>query len=186
MTERRFGDWLASTVELQRAFGTELRGMRHVPHALAEYLTWNFAALFEELGEMMHEIRWAPWKTARGVLTDQARDRAVDEAIDVLHFLGNVLSALGVSDEELSDRYVAKQTINRSRLESGRSKKTGDDFEEPATRVVELKRRTVHYPECPWFGRHTQDSPVGPTNHRHPDSKKVVLEACICSRLVRE
>lgn len=125
MTQRRFGSWLASTRDLQLAFGTDLDGLEDDRKEFADYLTWNYAALLEELGEMMHELPWAPWKADRGLLTPDKRERAVDEAVDVLHFLGNVLGALHVTDLELSDAYEAKQAINRGRLRSGRSVKTG-------------------------------------------------------------
>lgn len=118
---RRFGDWLATTGELQTEFGVDFEALRVNKIDLADYITWNFAALFEELGEMMHELRWHPWKINRGVIVPAARERAIEEAVDALHFLANILNALDVSDLEFSDVYAAKQNTNRARLQSGRS-----------------------------------------------------------------
>lgn len=153
----RFGSWIASTVELQRAFGAELDGMRDDPERLGEYITWNFTALYEELGEMSHELPWAPWKKDRGRLRDDARNRAIDEAVDALHFLANILGAIGCTDEELSDAYVAKQAINRARLDSGRSVATPSGSVKKIAGIVnvaglEEARRDMHYPECPAYG----------------------------------
>lgn len=117
----RFGDWLETSEDLQRAFGVDWDKLRSNPAQLAEYLTWNMTAAYEELGEFSHELPWAPWKKGRGELTDEARLRAIEEMVDVLHFLGNLLVALAVTDGELSTAYADKQRTNRARLESGRS-----------------------------------------------------------------
>jgi len=119
---RRFGDWLASTEDLQRAFGAEPRGL--AGEALAEYLTWNFAALTEELGELMHELPWAPWKSGRGEPTPGQLDRAREEWVDMQHFAANIALALGLTDELASELYAAKQQVNRERLRTGRSLET--------------------------------------------------------------
>ena len=154
----RFGTWLESTGDLQEAFGVDWEVLRADPVALANYITWNFTALYEELGEMSHELPWAPWKKDRGILRGDARLRAIDEAVDALHFLANILSALDVSDDVLSDAYVAKQRINRARLGSGRSLPTParrDDGHDPmipsGARMVPPKS-AMHYIECPAYG----------------------------------
>jgi hypothetical protein len=170
METPRFGNWLESTGQLQRSFGVDFRTLRESPIPLADYITWNFTALYEELGEMSHELPWAPWKGHRGMLTVEARERALGEAVDALHFLGNILNALGVDDVDLSEAYMAKQAINRSRLVSGRSLATPGTFgeileveidldedgegarQEEADREYlahEVKAGRMHYPTCP-------------------------------------
>ena len=123
---RRFGDWLQTTSLLQQQFGVDWDRMRQNDTDLADYITWNLSALFEEVGEMSHELRWHPWKQARGKITTEQRDKALEEAADALHFLANILAALDCSDQEFSDVYAAKQNTNRARLESGRSLATPD------------------------------------------------------------
>lgn len=120
----RFGDWLETTAELQEEFGVDFSALRDSPDDLADYITWNLAALMEEVGEMSHELRWHPWKAGRGRVGKQQRELAIEEAADALHFLANILSALDVSDQEFSDAYAAKQNTNRARLRSGRSRAT--------------------------------------------------------------
>lgn len=43
------------------------------------------------------------------------RTRVLDEIVDVLHFVANMLVAIGVTDDELEASYKAKQAINRQR-----------------------------------------------------------------------
>lgn len=119
----RFGSWLSSTAELQaEAFGAEPENA--VGDEWADYVTWNCAALMTEMGEFMQELPWRPWKQPRGKPDRNARARAVMEMVDVLHFAGNLLIAMGVTDEELSAVYKRKQNENRDRVLAGRSHPT--------------------------------------------------------------
>ena len=117
-----FHSWLAEQKQHQENdYGFDFEKTRGNRAALADFLTWNFAATIEELGEMMHEVAWAPWKIGRGLVSSESRERALGEAVDVLHFLGNVLNALDITDEDLSEAYDKKLGINRDRLLSGRT-----------------------------------------------------------------
>lgn len=107
--------WLKSTQELQEDhYGVNFREMEG--EALADYITWNVTALTAELGEFLNEVDWKPWVTTRGAVH---REEAVGELVDVAHFLGNLLCALKVSDEEWERRYQEKQQVNRDRMASG-------------------------------------------------------------------
>ena len=103
--------WLDSTRRLQR-------DVYHINYEvligdeLAEYVTWNTTALISEVGEFLNEIQWKNWATDRGRVN---RDEAVGELVDVGHFLGNLLVALGVSDIEWEVRYMQKQRKNAER-----------------------------------------------------------------------
>lgn len=129
--------WLASTYELQsEVYGyplddladgalpfardasdraREIRNERTFP--LAHYLDWNVTAAGQELAEIREEFSWKPWATDAPFVN---RDRVRDEVVDVLHFLGNILVGIGVTDAELEKAYQEKQARNRARAESGR------------------------------------------------------------------
>lgn len=137
--------WLKSTRELQEDhYGVNFREMDG--EVRADYVTWNATALTAELGEFLNEVGWKPWAKGRGWVN---REEAVGELVDVAHFLGNLLCALGVSDEEWEKRYQDKQQVNRDRMESGtydgRSTKCGcgralDDLR-ATTAQVPIKQR---------------------------------------------
>jgi dimeric dUTPase (all-alpha-NTP-PPase superfamily) len=79
-------------------------------------LNWNCTAAVQELAEVREEFSWKPWATDSPFVN---RDRVRDEIIDVLHFLGNMLTVIGVNDEELAEAYQKKQQKNRERAASG-------------------------------------------------------------------
>jgi len=108
-------EWLASTKELQeKSFGFKLP----LPEgdALADYVTWNHSALVLEAGELLSEFGWKTWAQPRGWVN---RELALKEAVDVGHFLANILTAIGITDEEWQAAYQAKQQVNRDRMSSG-------------------------------------------------------------------
>jgi dimeric dUTPase (all-alpha-NTP-PPase superfamily) len=106
--------WLTSTLDLQTVtYGYDYASMD--TEALAEYLTWNKFAADQELAEAAVEWSWAPWASDKPFVN---RERVRNELIDVLHFVGNMLTALGVTDAELAEAYARKQQINRDRVAS--------------------------------------------------------------------
>lgn len=108
--------WLESTEELQRTvYGYNPEDFRD-PETLTQYLDWNQTAAVQELAELREEFSWKPWATDPPYVN---RERIIDEAIDVDHFLGNILTAVGCTDEEYERRYQMKQEINRRRAASG-------------------------------------------------------------------
>lgn len=106
-----FGEWLMRTDVLQRmSYGSkpsELEG-----DARAEYFRTMTAALVFELGEMSNEIGWKTWGTDRTI----NRDNYIKEAVDVMHFIGNLLILVGCTDEELNAAYNAKMKVNMERM----------------------------------------------------------------------
>lgn len=84
---------------------------------IAKYIEWNLFAAYQELAEMAVEFSWKPWAVDEPFVN---RDRIRDEAIDVLHFLGNILTSIDVTDDELVYFYQLKQDKNRRRAASGK------------------------------------------------------------------
>lgn len=114
--------WLESTDKLQRetyGYGNLYEATRDGDQAdekVADYLDWNQTAAVQELAEAREEFSWKPWAKDEPFVN---RERVRDEIIDALHFLGNMLTVMGVTDEELAGAYQEKQDINRARAESG-------------------------------------------------------------------
>lgn len=108
--------WLDSTYALQReAFGVELP-MTPDTIRLADYVVMNHSALTAEAGELLAEFGWKSWANPRGWVN---RENALKEAVDVAHFLANILCAIGVTDSEWEKAYQAKQEVNRERQRAG-------------------------------------------------------------------
>lgn len=105
--------WLASTRELQReAFGLDPdRDSDNVP-AQATRVKDNVLAAIVELVEMLNEVKWKYWSHEEPWVR---RERVLKEAVDVNHFVGNALVAVGVTDEEYEEAYRAKQLENYAR-----------------------------------------------------------------------
>lgn len=111
--------WLESTDELQRetyGYGRDYGKLLDDPASIAKYLDWNQTAAVQELAELREEFSWKPWATDQPFYN---RRRIMDETVDVMHFLGNILTAMRISDEEFWSAYQAKQEINRRRAASG-------------------------------------------------------------------
>lgn len=70
------------------------------------------AAAVELMGEVPREFHWKYWSHTEPFIN---RDRVLDELVDVLHFIANMLVAIGVTDDELEAAYQNKQAINRYR-----------------------------------------------------------------------
>jgi dUTPase len=105
--------WIESTKELQtEAYGADPGAL--IGDAWADFVTWNCAALLCEVGEFMREVGWKPWAINRGWMSD----KALEELVDVGHFLGNLLAALHVTDEQWEAAYRRKQQKNRDRMAS--------------------------------------------------------------------
>jgi dimeric dUTPase (all-alpha-NTP-PPase superfamily) len=117
-----FGDWLKETRALQvESYGTDPVDLEG--EDLAVFLRWNFLAAHTELSEALAELPWKPWsqkhkerlEDSRGLTEWDARDRAVDEIVDVLHFIANILVALDIDDEDINNGYINKMHINAQR-----------------------------------------------------------------------
>lgn len=109
-------NWLESTYALQReAFKMRLPLAPNTNY-LADYVVMNHSALVSEASELLAEFGWKSWAEPRGWVN---RENALKEAVDVAHFLANILCAIGVTDEEWITAYQAKQGVNRRRQSEG-------------------------------------------------------------------
>lgn len=111
MAEEREWRWLESTRSLQsEAFGVV--SFDRSPEELADSISENLLGLFTEVGEAAQEFQWKKWAKNRGTME---REAFIAELVDAGHFMGNLLVAIGVDDEEWEHAYRAKQDRNRVR-----------------------------------------------------------------------
>jgi hypothetical protein len=111
-----FDDWIRSTADLQvEAYGRDPAGILATegPAAFAEFWRWNTLAAIAEMVEMLDEVQWKPWANEPGRII--SREAALEEIVDQMHFQGNLLRALGITGEELTAAYKAKQQKNLDR-----------------------------------------------------------------------
>jgi hypothetical protein len=124
MTEPRenlFHTWLAQTRRLQTdAYKVDYEAMTgDAPdkiNNLIEYIRWNMLAIDDELAEMRQPISWKPWQHDAPYAD---REEVIKEAVDVLHFVANIIVACGGTDEELNHFYLQKMDKNRKRQSVG-------------------------------------------------------------------
>jgi len=117
MKKLLFNEWLKQTRELQAtAYKIDYDAMTgdepEKINSLIEYIRWNMLAIDDELAEMRQPLSWKPWQH-----DEPYADRAevIKEAVDVLHFVANIIVACGGTDEELDRYYVEKMERNRAR-----------------------------------------------------------------------
>lgn len=111
----RFYDWLRFNRQSQEVvYNYDFEGMS--TKELAEYMFWNVFAAQQELAELAVEFSWKPWAVDKPFVN---RDRVIAESVDILHFVGNILSGVRVTDEELNEAYEEKAQLNRRRMASG-------------------------------------------------------------------
>ncbi len=113
-----FGSWLSETRSLQIShYGRNYEALAADSELLGNTVNQQMAEVVWELGEAMNEYPGhKTWVTDRTVFN---RDEFLGEIVDALHFLANVLTALGYTDEELNTAYLAKMQKNRDRMASG-------------------------------------------------------------------
>lgn len=105
----RFATWLRDQREIQRGiYGYDVDAAS--PEERMEYIRLNNLAAHTELAESLQQLDWKPWRQG-----ESNRHGAVNELVDVLFFVANMLLQLGVTDDELNERYEAKVEINRNR-----------------------------------------------------------------------
>jgi dimeric dUTPase (all-alpha-NTP-PPase superfamily) len=116
-----FNNWLRKTQQLQADVYNVDYDVFHDDseenlRALIEYIRWNMLAIDDEMSEVRKAISWKPWQH-----DDPYADRheVVKECVDVLHFVANILCAVGATDEELDAEYLAKMQINAERQRKG-------------------------------------------------------------------
>lgn len=114
-------EWLANTYGYQGThFGIDYRAFNRDIDARMDYLKTNLFAAMIELGEAANEVPWKPWaKGDKQAIYEGKRDKFVGEMVDVMFFIANALTAVGVTDTELNERYLAKMQVNQDRQKNG-------------------------------------------------------------------
>jgi len=116
-----FNKWLDMTKKLQKEVyfiefdkfeGDRPQNIRN----LVEYMRWNMLAVDDELAEMRQAISWKPWQHDAPYAD---REEILKEAVDVLHFIANMIVAAGGTDEELNKLYMQKMEKNKKRQLEG-------------------------------------------------------------------
>lgn len=116
-----FNNWLGKTQTLQSdVYGVDY-GVFHDDSAeslqkVIEYIRWNMLAIDDEMSEVRKAISWKPWQHDDPYVD---RHEVLKECVDVLHFVANILCAVGATDEELDSEYLAKMQLNADRQRKG-------------------------------------------------------------------
>jgi len=125
MAPKRRWRWLESTVALQRdAYDHDWEAIGRTDRRVSRSIKDNLWAAVVEIGEVAREFSWKSWSAGKPFVN---RRRVLEEVVDVLHFLANVLIALGVSDDELEREYQRKQEVNRERQRAGYVARSGKE-----------------------------------------------------------
>lgn len=107
--------WLESTRLLQQeAYGFDVKNLAIGARAMS--VKDNVLALVDEAMEVLHEVSWKYWAHDEPFVN---KEEVLKECVDAAHFLGNILVAVGVTDEEWEDAYQEKQAENRRRQRDG-------------------------------------------------------------------
>lgn len=121
MTDSLFGKWLEATRRLQTECYNVDYGLFEGEHPdtlweIIEYLRWNMLAIDDELAEVRKAISWKPWQADEPYVD---RKEVLKECVDVLHFVANIICAVGGTDKELNEEYLAKMQKNADRQKKG-------------------------------------------------------------------
>lgn len=138
-----FEGWIKRTRDLQKNVyfinfdemaGDKPQNIRN----LVEYMRWNMLAIDDELAEMRQAISWKPWQHDQPYAD---REEVIKEAVDVLHFVANIIVAAGGTDEELDRFYLEKMEKNKKRqLEGYKVKDVGVKCELCARAIDDVGR----------------------------------------------
>lgn len=103
--------WLGSTARLQReAYGHDPARLTTRQRAVG--IRENVLALIVEAVELLDNVSWKYWAHDEPFVD---RDEVLKEAVDIGHFLGNILTDAGISEEEYWAAYREKQALNLER-----------------------------------------------------------------------
>lgn len=122
-----FQDWLETTMRLQKAAYDHnypddwVDDEGNLNERGRDTATWNLWAAVSELVEMGDEFGWKPWASSRHV----NREQIIKEAVDLLHFVANLLTMASCTGQELTTAYRAKQLKNLARQIEGYDGVTG-------------------------------------------------------------
>lgn len=110
-----FSNWLESARQLQEV-AYDAYYDRMDDETRADSMMTMLLAAHAEITEMGQECGWKPWAQPRGWIN---REAVISEAVDVLHFVANMLTHANCTGKELTEAYKAKQQKNLDRQLEG-------------------------------------------------------------------
>ena len=110
-----FSDWLSSTRRLQEVAYDSFYE-KYDADERRDSMMMNLLAIHTEVDELAQEVGWKPWAEPHGWIN---RQQALGEIVDIMHFVGNMLTHLNATGEELTAAYKAKQHKNLQRQLEG-------------------------------------------------------------------
>jgi dimeric dUTPase (all-alpha-NTP-PPase superfamily) len=123
-------DRLSELLTLQRrlqeeCYHTDFAGMDNEERIA--FIRQNVLALEDELHEALREVGWKSWAKTKYI----HQTRLQEELIDALHFMLSLLLAANMNADDVYERYLTKNRINRRRQQEGYSgEKTRDEAED--------------------------------------------------------
>lgn len=117
----RFATMLEMQLQLQRNHMKDGDPQALTGDAMAEFMTWNFAACVKELSEATDEVGWKPWATSRHLSQPQFNR----EMVDAFHFFMNMLlvanpfSTAEMIARDFFEYYCEKNAVNAQRQIDG-------------------------------------------------------------------
>jgi dimeric dUTPase (all-alpha-NTP-PPase superfamily) len=81
----------------------------------------NALALMMELAELVDSTPWKPWRSIKSQSFD--KDNAVREVVDIIFFLVGICENLGITPQEIEDKFIQVLKNNYARLDSGYSER---------------------------------------------------------------
>lgn len=110
-----FTELLTAQGELQHLLGHDLATLS--PRDRATYIKEHVFAASHELHELIDTVPWKSWATYPPD-TLPLRAEYVKEWTDVFTFLLNLALAMGMTDLEIGEAFLAKNRVNRERAAS--------------------------------------------------------------------
>ena len=107
-------DKLDEIFKMQRDFAS-MASLDRYPDGAEERISALCTAIIHETTELQRTTSWKWWKTP----TAFDRGQAVEELVDICHFVIQAAIELDLSPEELLREYKRKNAINRKRQETG-------------------------------------------------------------------
>ncbi len=109
--------WLDSTRALQReAYGFDVDALHDDPRLQAQSIRENVLPLIVEAVELLNNVSWKYWAHDEPFIN---RAEVLKEAVDIGHFLANILLTANLTEAEYWEAYRDKQSINRARQTDG-------------------------------------------------------------------
>lgn len=107
-------DNLSKLIEGQRSLMKEFYSLP--PEDWEEKVKEALLALVVETIEVLNELNWKPWKKEKKKVN---KEKLKEEVVDCLHFLLEIIILIGMTEEEIIERYFEKRKRNIERVRGG-------------------------------------------------------------------